>query len=120
MKAIVARVQIDIDYKCPNCFLHFRLSNSKVPQKKDCSVTCPECNQKLTVPALFKKSKKKRTPKTNNTLDPVIKSAESALKVNGFTKTEATQLINKTYRKGISVAELIKGCLKNVETAKAN
>ena len=81
---------------------------------------CPECDEHITIPALFKKSKKKRKVTTKKIVDPVIDSAKAALKVNGFTTVEATQLISKTYYKGISVAELIKGCLKNVEPAKTN
>ena len=64
MKAQIAKIQLDVDYKCPNCYLHFRLSNSKVPQKKSCSIECPSCMQKLTIEPLFKKQKKKRPSKS--------------------------------------------------------
>ena len=33
MRAKIARVQLDIDYLCPNCYLHFRLTNSEIPRK---------------------------------------------------------------------------------------
>ena len=35
MKATISRTQLDIDYKCPNCYLHFRLSNQDIPQETD-------------------------------------------------------------------------------------
>ena len=120
MEAHIAKIQMDVDYKCPNCYLHFRLSNTKIPQNKPANYVCPECYEHLTIPPLFNKSKKKRKVTTKKTVDPVIESAKAALKINGFTTIEATQLITKTYYKGISVAELIKGSLKNVEPAKTN
>lgn len=120
MEAHIAKIQMDVDYKCPNCCLHFRLSNSRIPQNKPLNHICPECDEHLTIPPLFKKTKNKRKVTTKKTVDPVIESAKAALKLNGFTVIEATQLISKTYYKDISVAELIKGCLKNVEPAKTN
>ena len=120
MEAHIARIQMDIDYKCPNCYLHFRLSNTQIPQNKAMNHVCPECSQRLTIPALFKKSKKKRKVTTKKQIDPIVNSARLALKEMGFTLTEATSLIEKVYHERISVAELIKGCLKNVEPAKTN
>jgi len=82
---------------------------------------CPECYEHLTIPPLFKKSKKKkRKVTTKKQTDPIVNSAKLALKQMGFTSTEATSLIDKVYHERISVAELIKGCLKNVEPAKTN
>ncbi len=121
MEAHIARIQMDVDYKCPNCYLHFRLSNTKIPQNKPLNHVCPECYEHLTIPPLFKKSKKKkRKVTTKKQTDPIVNSAKLALKQMGFTSTEATSLIDKVYHERISVAELIKGCLKNVEPAKTN
>ena len=74
----------------------------------------------LTIPPLFKKSNKKRKVTTKKQIDPTVNSARLALNKMGFTLTEATSLIDKVYHEQISVAELIKGCLKNVEPAKTN
>jgi hypothetical protein len=113
MKAIIARVELDVNYRCPNCFLHFRLSNKKVPQNKPMNLDCPECMQKLTIPPLFKTNKKQKILKKN---DPVIKSAKMALTAMGFKNNEATTLVGNNYHEGISVADLIKGALKDVES----
>ena len=72
------------------------------------------------IPPLFKKSKKTTKTITKKRIDPTVNSARLALKEMGFTLTEATSLIDKVYHERISVAELIKGCLKNVEPAKTN
>ena len=120
MEAHIARIQMDVDYKCPNCYLHFRLSNAKIPQDKSISHVCPECSQRLTIPPLFKKSKKTTKTITKKRIDPTVNSARLALKEMGFTLTEATSLIDKVYHERSSVAELIKGCLKNLEPAKTN
>ena len=120
LEAHIARIQMDVDYKCPNCYLHFRLSNAKIPQNKPVNHVCPECYENLTIPPLFKKSKKKRKVTTKKQIDPTVNSARLAFKEMGFTLTEATSLIDKVYHERISVAELIKGCLKNVEPAKTN
>ena len=70
MKAKIARIQMDVDYKCPNCYLHFRFSNSKIPQRKQVSYSCPECRELLVVPPVFTKANqttsfKKGSPKNN-------------------------------------------------------
>jgi predicted RNA-binding Zn-ribbon protein involved in translation (DUF1610 family) len=111
MRAEVANIQLDVNYKCPNCYFHFRLSNSAVPQKEPVSMECPACYQNLTVPALSNKINTKNKPIKN----PVIEKAISSLKVMGFNLSEATSLVNKAYRSGISVADLIKEAIKNVE-----
>jgi predicted Zn finger-like uncharacterized protein len=115
MKAQIAKIQLDVDYKCPNCYLHFRLSNSKVPQNRSCSVECPSCMQKLTIEPLFKVTKKEKTIKQQ--VDPVIKSAKAALKVLGFSGNETQKLIEENYFDGITKQQLIKEVLRNVEHA---
>ena len=72
MEAHIAKIQMDVDYKCPNCYLHFRLSNSRIPQNKPLNHICPECDEHLTIPPLFKKTKNKRKVTTKKTVDPVI------------------------------------------------
>ena len=110
MRATTARMQLDIDYKCPNCYLHFRLSNDDVPKTTDTKMECPSCRENLTIPCLNKSNiKNKSTP-----VDPVIKSATLAMQAMGFKISEATPLITKSYYKGISVSNLIKESIKNV------
>lgn len=120
MKAHIAKIQLDVDYKCPNCYLHFRLTNDDIPKDKEIEHTCPECYEKLTLPVVFKNYTKSKKQVTKKRIDPTVNSARLALKEMGFTLTEATSLIDKVYHERISVAELIKGCLKNVEPAKTN
>ena len=61
---------MDVDYQCPNCYLHFRLSNSKIPQRKQASYPCSECGELLVVPPVFAKANQttsftKSSPKNN-------------------------------------------------------
>ena len=70
MRAKIARIQMDVDYQCPNCYLHFRLSNSKIPQRKQESYPCSECGELLVVPPVFAKANQttsftKSSPKNN-------------------------------------------------------
>ena len=110
MKATIARKQLDIDYKCPNCYLHFRLSNEDIPQATEIKMECSSCRESLTIPCLYKSNiKNKSTPS-----DPVIRSATLAMQAMGFKISEATSLITKVYYKGISVNNLIKESIKNV------
>tara|TARA_R110000751_G_scaffold215495_1_gene318979 strand:+ start:300 stop:695 length:396 start_codon:yes stop_codon:yes gene_type:complete len=122
MKAKIARIQMDVDYKCPNCYLHFRFSNSKIPQKEEVSYSCPECSELLIVPPVFtstiqtttfiKTSPKNNLPIKNNS-DPIKERAKAAIRSQGYTASEATRLINNAYYQGIPLADLIKEAIKN-------
>ena len=122
MKAKIARIQMDVDYQCPNCYLHFRLSNSKIPQRKQASHPCSECSELLVVPPVFTKANQttsfiKRSPKNNLAIkknsDPIKERAKAAIRSQGYTASEATQLINNVYHQGMSIADLIKDAIKN-------
>lgn len=117
MRATICKVQLDIDYKCPNCYLHFRLSNSDIPQKRKSEVECPSCSEKLTVtfPEAFVAFPIKSNNKKKEAKDPVIEKAIMSMKSMGFNFSEATSLVNKVYHSGITVADLIKKAIKNVE-----
>ena len=113
---------MDVDYKCPNCYLHFRFSNSKIPQKEEVSYSCPECSELLIVPPVFAKANQttsfiKRSPKNNLAIkknsDPIKERAKAAIRSQGYTASEATQLINNVYHQGMSIADLIKDAIKN-------
>jgi len=129
MKAEIARIQMDVDYKCPNCYLHFRFSNSKIPQKKQVSYSCPECSELLVVPPVFAKANQttsftKASPKNNLTIknnsDPIKERAKAAIRSQGYTVSEATRLINNAYYQGIPLADLIKEAIKNDKQIKAD
>tara|TARA_R110000744_G_scaffold85265_3_gene166667 strand:- start:2541 stop:2936 length:396 start_codon:yes stop_codon:yes gene_type:complete len=122
MKAKIARIQIDIDYKCPNCYLHFRLSNSKIPRNKQSTYSCPECRELLSIPTIFSKTNQtasftNSSPKNNlpikKNIDSIRERAKAAIRSQGYTASEATQLINNSYYQGISIADLIKDAIKN-------
>ena len=122
MRAKIARIQMDVDYQCPNCYLHFRLSNSKIPQRKQESYPCSECGELLVVPPVFAKANQttsftKSSPKNNlpikNNSDPIKERAKAAIRSQGYTASEATRLINNVYYQGISLADLIKDAIKN-------
>ena len=114
MRAEVASIQLDVNYKCPNWYFHFRLSNNSVPQKESISMKCPACSESLTVPPLSKKSNNKN----KQTKNPVAEKAILSLRSMGFNLSEATSLVNKAYYPEISVTDLIKEAIKNVELSK--
>lgn len=114
MKAEVASIQLDVNYKCPNCYFHFRLINNSVPQKQSISMDCPACSESLIVPALSKNSNESNS-KNKTTKNPITEKAILSLRSMGFSLSEATPLVNKAYRSEISVADLIKEAIKNVE-----
>jgi predicted RNA-binding Zn-ribbon protein involved in translation (DUF1610 family) len=122
MRAKIARIQMDVDYQCPNCYLHFRLSNSNIPQRKQASYPCPECRELLVVPPVFAKANQttsftKSSPKNNLPIkknsDPIKERAKAAIRSQGYTASEATRLINNAYYQGIPLADLIKDAIKN-------
>ena len=117
MKATICKVQFDIDYLCPNCRLHFRLSNNDIPQVRKSSVECPSCFESLTVtfPEEFVTFPIKSNNKKKEVKDPVIQKAVMSMKSMGFNLSEATSLVNKAYHSGITVADLIKEAIRNVE-----
>ena len=117
MKATICKVQLDIDYQCPNCYLHFRLSNSDIPQKRTSEVECPSCSEKLivTFPEAFVAFPIKNNSKKKELKNPVIEKAILSMKSLGFNLSEATSLVSKAYHSEISVADLIKEAIKNVE-----
>ena len=113
---------MDVDYQCPNCYLHFRLSNSKIPQRKQASHPCPECMELLVIPPVFAKANQttsftKGSPKNNLPIkknsDPIKERAKAAITSQGYTASEATRLINNVYYQGIPLADLIKDAIKN-------
>ena len=129
MKAKIARIQIDIDYKCPNCYLHFRLSNSKIPRNKQSTYSCPECRELLSIPTIFSKANQtasftNSSPKNNlpikKNIDPIKERAKAAIRSQGYTKSEATHLINNIYYQGMSLVDLVKEAIKNDKRTTTN
>ena len=110
MKATISRTQLDIDYKCPNCYLHFRLSNQEIPQETDITMTCPECWDSVTIPAYNKTNNNNKNKPPEN---EITKLAIKALHSQGYTLLEATRLVHKYNRHNITVVELIKEAIKD-------
>ena len=110
MKATISRTQLDIDYKCPNCYLHFRLSNQDIPQETDITMTCPECWDSVTIPAYNKNNNNNKNKPPEN---EITKLAIKALHSQGYTLLEATRLVHKYNRHNITVVELIKEAIKD-------
>jgi predicted RNA-binding Zn-ribbon protein involved in translation (DUF1610 family) len=122
MKAEIARVRLDIDYKCPNCYFHFRLSGNEIPKKKAKKLRCPECSELLVVPSISIKANQttsfiNNSPKNNlptkKDNESIKERAKAAIRSQGYTLSEATQLINNTYHQDISLVDLIKDAIKN-------
>ena len=110
MKATISRTQLDIDYKCPNCYLHFRLSNQDIPQETDITMTCPECWDSVTIPAYNKTNNNNKNKPPEN---EITKLAIKALHSQGYTLLEAARLVHKYNRHNITVVELIKEAIKD-------
>ena len=114
MRARISQVRIEVEYQCPNCFIGFKLTGSKVPQSKSKSMDCPSCWDSITVPSLSTPKNKKQP----NAVNPVIASAINALRSQGYTALEAKDSVNKSYLKDIALATLIKKAILNNELSK--
>jgi hypothetical protein len=108
VKAKIARVQIDIDYRCPNCYLHFRLTNDEIPQDKSIDKGCVSCGEVLGIaPVAFASQQVVSTaPEIKDSPDSL--RAIKALQSQGYDKKEAQSRVRSAYRVGISISELIK------------
>lgn len=109
MKAKISKIQLDVDYQCPNCFLHFRLRDKEIPQRKSIRMECPSCWDFIAIPPLSKPKYKKQ----QKTIDPVIKTAIRAMQSQGYKVSEAKCLVNDAYSKDITLANLIKKAILN-------
>ena len=50
MNAEFYSFELDINYRCPNCKLFFRLSNRNIPTKKSINYICDGCNSTIVIP----------------------------------------------------------------------
>jgi len=114
MKAKISQIQLDIDYRCPNCYLHFRLSNNDIPQKKPKKLECPECAQQVSLPTIQITRGVEKPPKAEKE-SPLAKKAALALRSQGYNLGEAKTLISSIYDKNMSLADLIKAAISNDE-----
>tara|TARA_R100001377_G_scaffold85157_2_gene70577 strand:- start:1104 stop:1475 length:372 start_codon:yes stop_codon:yes gene_type:complete len=120
MRAKIAKIRIDVDYQCPNCYLHFRLSGNEIPKKKAISKDCPSCWEPITVPPLSTPKKISSNTRQPNAVDPVIAMAIKALLSQGYTAREAKDSVSKSYLKDITLATLIKKAILNNESSKTS
>lgn len=118
MRAKIAKIRVDVDYQCPNCRLHFRLSGKEIPKKKAILKDCPSCLEHITVPPLVAPKKISSSIKQPNAVDPIIASAINALRSQGYTAREAKDSVSKSYLKDITLATLIKKAILNNELSK--
>ena len=120
MKAKIAKIRLDVDYQCPNCYLHFRLSGNEIPKKKSMSKDCPSCWEPITVPPLSRPNNNSSSNKQPRAVDPIIARAVKALQSQGYTALEAKDSVNKSYLKDIALATLIKKAILNNESSKTS
>ena len=105
MKAKIARVQLDIDYLCPNCYLHFRLTNSEIPRKY-INKNCPACAELLGISPI---SLEIELPELEEPVDNEDSlRAIKALQAQGYSKKEAQTRVRAVHRDSVGISELIR------------
>ena len=112
MKAKIARVQLDIDYLCPNCYLHFRLTNSEIPRNKHISQSCPACKEPLKISPISLETSACRSSVITDSETITLDSDDSlraikALQSQGYGKKEAQARVRAVYKNTMSVSDLI-------------
>ena len=108
MKAKIARVQVDIDYRCANCYLHFRLTNAEIPTGKSINRSCPACNELLEIrpcTLLFPDPIAAAPQQSKDNEDSL--RAIKALQAQGYGKKEAQARVRAVYKNTMSVSDLI-------------
>ena len=122
MKAKIARVQLDIDYLCPNCYLHFRLTNSEIPRNKYISQSCPACKEPLKISPISLEINACRssvitdsetiTPDSDDSLRAI-----KALQAQGYSKKEAQARVRAIHKNDMRVSELIREAISYEQPA---
>ena len=108
MKAKIARVQLDIDYRCSNCYLHFRLTNAEIPTDKSIGRSCPACNELLEIKpcTLLFADPVASTPQESKDSEDSLRAIK-ALQSQGYGKKEAQARVRAVYKNTMSVSDLI-------------
>ena len=117
MKAKIARVQLDIDYLCPNCYLHFRLTNSEIPRDNHIDQSCPACRQPLKIsPISFEPFGITDSEMVEPDSDDSLRAIK-ALQAQGYSKKEAQARVRAVYKNDMNVSELIRGAISYEQPA---
>ena len=118
MKAKIARVQLDIDYLCPNCYLHFRLTNAEIPMDKSIDRSCPACGELLRIKpcTLLFPDPVASTPQESKDSDDSLRAIK-ALQVQGYGKKEAQARVRTVYKNDMSVSALIREAISYEQPA---
>jgi len=97
--------ELDINYRCPNCKLFFRLRNKQVPTKKSVCYRCEGCNENIVVrPVAVVITPKKRStspkpkPKSYPNKHPFGNAyvlAKKAIVKYGWSRDEADNFLAK-------------------------
>ena len=103
MQAKIARVQLDIDYLCPNCYLHFRLTNSEIPREY-INKNCPACSELLGLSPISLEIELPEQPVDNEDCLRAIK----ALQAQGYGKKESQTRVRAVRRDNIDISKLIR------------
>jgi len=107
VQAKIARVQLDIDYLCPNCYLHFRLTNAEIPRGEYLNQNCPACAEPLDIsPISFEVKSTVPLEQTKDDEDSL--RAIKALQSQGYSKKEAQTRVRAIRKDDADVSELIR------------
>ena len=114
-KAELKVIDIDLHYRCPNCYLVFKLRNKQIPREKSIATRCPACSDTLTVSPVFIKVSEvsSRTSQASTPKDKTVCKAVEALKSQGYSAKEAKGRVEAVHKEGTTLAELIKGAIKH-------
>ena len=107
MQAKIARVQLDIDYLCPNCYLHFRLTNTEIPRDEDVDQNCPACNEPLKISPIYFEVKPIVRPEQVKDDEDSLRAIK-ALQAQGYAKKEAHARVRAVRRDSMGISELIR------------
>ena len=122
MKAKIARVQLDIDYLCPNCYLHFRLTNSEIPRDKYINQSCPACRESLKISPISFETNSWQSSVIIGSETVTLDSDESlratkALQAQGYSRKEAQARVRAIHKNDMSVSELIREAISYEQPA---
>jgi len=116
VQAKIARVQLDIDYLCPNCYLHFRLTNAEIPRDKYLNQNCPACKELLNISPIFFEVKA-TVPLERVRDDEDSLRAIKALQAQGYAKKEAQARVRAVRRDRMGISELIREAVTHEQPA---
>ena len=107
---------INFQYRCPNCHLHFGLRNKQIPTKQKAIIECPSCRDKIVVlPVSIKIEKLSFESDKQKKFSQNEDRAIAALVAQGFTKREAKDLVLSVNNSLMPLPDLVAEALRRAK-----